>query len=225
MKKLLILCLTMMLWLTASVSFAAKVQWVPIEGEEGLYVDTETATYDAATSSIYFWTKYQEDSELLHMEYYHVKLDTAKECILEGMFYQNLVHPKVTIFPDKPDVDVWPDDVVEKAANIVCDQYGIAHVYPDRANRWTWLYSSKGHSTQYAPDMVKVDKENNTVTIWTQEKLQDSNRTYVTRCICHLADNTIEYTNLKGVWTKEVQPDTLEEKIFAVAKESFAETN
>lgn len=216
MKRVICVCL-MMMFMFATVSFAADGRWIPID-EDGLYVDSKTATYDADTNSIYFWTKYEQNSELINMDYHHVELNAAKECIVKGAFYQNQLYPKVRVYDDNPNVDIWPDDAMEKAANIVCDMYGIAHMYPDTANRWKWLYSTNKRTTNYAPSMVRVDKGKNTVIVWTQGVLPDGTYTPSTKCTCYFDDNTIEYINSRGVLKQYVLPDTLEEAIFDVAR-------
>ena len=221
MQKLLILCLVMVLSMVASTALAEEVRWAPIEGEEGMYVDTETATYDAKTNSIYFWTKYEEAAELINMDYWHVDLNTAQDCVVQGLFYQNLVYPKVNIYPDKPNVDVWPDDVIEKAANMVCDRQGAPRMYPAPDNRWKWLYTAPKRTTEYAPEMIRVNEADHTVVVWTQDILPDGSRTGSTKWICYIYEKAIEYINAKGVLKQEVQPDTLEDRIFTVARRYF----
>ena len=213
--------LALIIMLLATTVMAADNRWVCIE-DDGIgqyYLDSKTTSYDSAANTVKFWVKYEQNSRIVNMDYYLVDISNTKYGILRSAFYQNKTYPEIKNYENVvPRNLIWPDDILEKAANIVCDNNNVKHMYPGGADRWHWLYSTEQCTYNYAPGMVFVDKEKRTVIMWTQSVYPEHGVGGVTRWVCDFNENMVEYTNSRGVYKQYVLPDTLEEAVWEKAE-------
>lgn len=206
--------------LSTPTVIAADNRWVCIKDDSigQFYLDSKTASYDSTTNTAKFWLKYEENTKVINMNYYLIDISNAKYGILRSAFYQNKTYPEIKNYNNVvAKYQIWPDDTLEQATNIICDNNNVKHMYSDNGNRWHWLYSTERCTYNYAPALVNVDKEKRTVLIWTQSVFPEQGIGGITQWICNLDENMIEYTNSRGVYKQYVLPDTLEEAVWEKA--------
>lgn len=132
-NKKVIYGIVLFLVLMTSTVFASEMdsRWVYVgkDNRDMMYYDRQTAQYDPDTHSITIWRKVISDGKPLCIGQYHIFLDRREyQGIKHAIYDENTGERRIIKQSQYPMEKIAPDSDIEKAADDVCDQYGISHM-------------------------------------------------------------------------------------------------
>lgn len=217
----------LLLFLSASSAFAEEgtSRWVYLGHEEDfdIYYDRQTVTYNPDTHTIMMWERQVSNKDIIYLNQYYIFLDTHKYQFVKRAIYNSRTGSKdVRKYPQAQLQWIFPESDIEKIADYICDQYGASHMFPNRTNRWMWLFSSDRQTYMYATDYIIIDKDNNTVGLWIRYSTPQGFISSPSLYTCHIDTQTIDYLGGRGISKgMDIFPDTFEESVWNKAKEIY----
>lgn len=219
--------IVLFLFLMTCTVFASEIdsRWVYVgkDNRDVMYYDRQTAQYNPDTHSITIWRKVISDGKPLCIGQYHIFLDRREyQGIKHAIYDKNTGERRIIKQSQYPMEKIAPDSDIEKAADDVCDQYGISHMSSNAADRWNWIYSSATQTCMYAKDFITIDRVNKTVEIWVRATNLNGFTFRPVLYTCHIDDQTVDYAGYKGIAKGlDIFPETIEEAVWNKAKELY----
>lgn len=195
------------------------------------FIDIQTVQYEPITNVAYYWIKHtklnnnnsQFEPQSLSHEYINFDYNTLN-LVGEAKYINGTLNPEepTTYAPEGTRFNIFPGSQEEAIANIVSDISKIPHIYKTTSDQWRLAGSTNYSGNIYVDHVnVKLDKKNNTATIYYKEAKSPTDSGRIGSAKCNFKEKTIEYMEGYDITyskPKTIVPETVGEILYNKAR-------